>query len=65
MRFYTWLREQRKRDDPIGDLARDAMADKNFPQALNRVRSHLLNAGACSEALVAFNEARKEFQNLQ
>jgi hypothetical protein len=25
MRFMTWLRKQRERDDPIGDLARDTL----------------------------------------
>lgn len=28
MTFYTFLRKQARRDDPIGDLARDVIADK-------------------------------------
>jgi len=59
--FYTWLRKQQKRDDPIGDLARDAMRDTKFPRELCEVRVYLRSAGACEGALTAFNNARKEF----
>lgn len=29
--FTAWLREQRDREDPVGDLARDAAVDPNWP----------------------------------
>ena len=29
--FTQWLKQQRRRDDPIGDLARDVCADPDFP----------------------------------
>jgi hypothetical protein len=40
--FAAWLRNQRRRDDPAGDLARDAAADRHRaprPQAGRRVPS--------------------------
>jgi hypothetical protein len=35
MTFNSWLRKQRHRDDPVGDLARDYIDDCR----LNRIRS--------------------------
>ncbi len=63
--FHQWLVKQEKRDDPTGDLARDAKADKrpspkNTPSAW---MAHLRNANACSEALEALDAAWREYQS--
>jgi hypothetical protein len=60
--FYAWLRKQRNRDDPVGDLACDAMRDKDFPKAERAVRAHLLKCGACPEAFTALKDALKEYR---
>ena len=30
--FYQWMRSQKNRNDPIGDLAEDIIIDKQFPK---------------------------------
>lgn len=63
--FYRWLVKQSKREDPIGDLARDAVSDKAFPTAANSLdtlRNHLYSNRACDEAIVALTEAWTEFE---
>lgn len=65
MTFWQYLRQQRKRDDPVGDLARDACADRNFPRGSptrERVRLYLMLHGACHEAQLALNQAYKNWQ---
>jgi 5-methylcytosine-specific restriction endonuclease McrA len=62
-RFYRWLKRQRKREDPIGDLARDVARDKAFPiqsEVLDSMQAHLLHNRACAEALQALEEAWTE-----
>ena len=64
-RFYRWLMKQRRRDDPIGDLSRDAGSDHNFPvrtSSLDILRARLLTKQACSEAIQALHEAFEEFK---
>jgi hypothetical protein len=36
--FIQWLKQQRDRDDPVGDLARDAASDRRFPRSNSLVR---------------------------
>jgi hypothetical protein len=46
--FAAWLRNQRRRDDPVGDLARDAAADRHWPKAaksLPRLLDYLASRG--------------------
>lgn len=33
--FYAWLTRQVDRDEPIGDLARDVVDDRDFPRGLH------------------------------
>lgn len=64
--FFNWLVRQTKRDDPIGDLAADAIRDKAFPRAeksADTVRAYLLDKRASPEALLAYDEARVEFSS--
>ena len=50
MSFAEWLRGQRQRDDPVGDLARDASADPGFPPGDGQVDT-------CADYLLAQNSA--------
>jgi uncharacterized protein YozE (UPF0346 family) len=63
--FFRWLMGQLKREDPIGDLARDTESDRSFPRTINSletIRSHLIRKFACGKAIVALDEAWKEFK---
>lgn len=53
----TQLLAQRHEDSPIGDLASDAYGDRKFPRraSAKTIRQYLQNAGACDEALQAFD----------
>ena len=60
--FTNWLFDQAGRDDPTGDVARDAKADKNFPHGSpDEVRRYLSRRAslACMEAL---EDAIEEYQ---
>lgn len=62
MTFYQWLMKQRHRDDPIGDLARDAKEDDcSFARGPNvgytKWETHLCVKMACSGAMEALEEA--------
>jgi len=63
--FVAWLRNQRRRDDPVGDLARDAAADRHWPKAaksLPRLLDYLAGRGACPGAVEACRRAWAEFR---
>lgn len=62
MTFWPWLKRQGDRDDPIGDLSRDALADKHRKgSTLASWRKHLEQRGACGGALKALEEAWQEY----
>ena len=45
--FKKWLASQRKRQDPVGDLARDVASDSTFPRSpatFQRMRDYQLTA---------------------
>lgn len=62
--FVSWLRLQRHRNDPIGDLAKDALVDPelgpNF--SVEDLRQRLIDANACVGAREALHQARKEYR---
>jgi uncharacterized protein YozE (UPF0346 family) len=63
--FYGWLKEQRERDDPVGDVARDAMVDAGFPRwnkPFSAYSSHLRACQASPEAMRALREAWQEYK---
>ena len=48
--FWCWLSRQRRRADPVGDLARDAWQDETFPRRARRLDTldaYLGRVGAC------------------
>ena len=63
-RFGIWLLEQRHRNDPVGDLARDYAYGEGPMGTSNQVRAHLKAAGASRVALAAFNMAVTEWEAL-
>jgi len=63
VRFDTWLRKQKKRDDPIGDLAKDVRADGwrgRTPVAL-RVHLQERHPDAVDGAYESLNRAADEY----
>ncbi|MFN8163895.1 MAG: hypothetical protein U0R26_08705 [Solirubrobacterales bacterium] len=58
--FTAWLCEQQDRDDPVGDLARDAAVDPNWPGdvALSDLIDHV--GGFAEDTL---KEAYTEYEN--
>ena len=63
--FAHWLHTQTKRNDPIGDLARDAAQDRTFPVDTSsgpKLRSYMRSCRACDEAIEALEEALSEWR---
>ena len=58
MTFLKWLKLQKDRDDPVGDLAQDWIRDK-CPKNFSIL--YLRGKSACLEALEAFREAKAEW----
>jgi uncharacterized protein YozE (UPF0346 family) len=66
--FTAWLFRQRHRDDPIGDLARDAFHDSDWPRRATRFDEFercLDKADACQEAQRALLRAWGEWDGAQ
>jgi len=64
-RFYHWLKKQKDRDDPIGDLANDVLTDSSFPletDSYKIIKNHLIFKRACDEAIQALKEAYDEYK---
>ena len=63
MTFYEWLIEQRRRNDPVGDLSRDFRRDQDLPanKSYQHLLSHLWDVHACDGAIDAMRRARREW----
>ena len=64
--FYAFLKTYTDRDDPVGDFARDARRDNQFPRqttSWSRIEGYLTMRGACREAKAAGREAFDLFTN--
>ena len=63
MHFSNWLLSQSDRDDPVGDLANDAILDPppGGQWGVDDLRRHMMNRRACTDAFDALREARREF----
>lgn len=63
--FAHWLHKQTKRNDPVGDLARDAAQDRTFPVDTSsgpKLRSYMRSCRACDEAIETLEEALAEWR---
>ena len=65
MQFVPWLRRQHRRDDPIGDLARDVRADRVHTGRMQTYRGlwQYLEPHACEKALKALERAHAEYRS--
>ncbi len=62
MIFEKWLLKQRKRNDPIGDLARDFASHKQWHPRLKLTREVLVDEDACQGAFDALEQATCEWE---
>jgi hypothetical protein len=68
MRFTTWLRCQNKRQDPIGDLARDYITDiarRGLSHYSTEQLREVVDYQGCDGAVRAFKKALAEFRRVQ
>jgi len=62
MSFRVWLRLQRRRQDPVGDLARDVLADPALKgRRLSGLGAYLMDLGVEPKVLEALVRARLEW----
>jgi hypothetical protein len=62
MPFTSWLLQQSNRNDPIGDVARDALQDRDKPTGIRQWRSHLQQLHACDGAKRSLERAYDEYR---
>lgn len=63
--FRSWLRRHRDDPGPVGDIARDVLADPGWPRgrgSLARYERHLESCHAVPEAVDALREAWALYQ---
>lgn len=63
--FRAWLRQFRHQESAIGDLARDVLADQDWPRgpgSLARYESHLVSLDAIDGALDTLRAAWARFE---
>jgi uncharacterized protein YozE (UPF0346 family) len=62
--FKAWLQLQKKRDDPVGDLSRDVLKDREWPitQDMVKLRQYMVKRGSVESALTALDRAYSEYQ---
>lgn len=67
MSFVEWLARQTRRRDAVGDLARDARSDPDWPPPGKpnraKLRAHLEAQGAIPEALTVLDAAWDEWDD--
>jgi len=64
--FRQWLKNQKHRSDPVGDLARDTADDedlKGVRLSPTHLKDHIILAGGCQGAIDACGRAASEFQS--
>lgn len=62
--FYQWLLPQIDRPDRVGDIARDAVVDTQFPREsiqYEEIKSYLDSLGACAAAVESLKESWLEY----
>lgn len=64
MNFITWLKLQTKRNDPVGDLARDLAndRDKDLITGYRTLQTYLIYRNASDKAISASVRAYREYQ---
>lgn len=62
--FHRWIEQQAKRDDPVGDLARDIQRDRHFPSqetTIDGLQGYIRRRATSSAPLQALRQAWDEF----
>ncbi len=62
--YYQWLLPQIDRPDRVGDIARDAVNDNQFPREsiyYEEIKSYLVSVGACTAVIESMNESWFEY----
>lgn len=62
MSFKKWLLQQKDRDDPVGDLARDANNDEHTPSSIQDWKKYFNRIRACEGAHEALERAVREYK---
>lgn len=67
MTFTDWLLTQKHRDDPVGDLARDAAQDPTWPkeETLDSHIDHMESRGACAGAIEALAQTWDKYEQVK
>lgn len=63
--FYSWLLQFKNDDTAIGDLARDANRDCEFPRrsiSYRNLKKYLESKSVCDAAMNVFNEAFNQYK---
>jgi uncharacterized protein YozE (UPF0346 family) len=63
--FYSWLLQFKNDDTAIGDLARDASSDGEFPRrsiSYRYLKKYLESKHACDAAMNVFKEAFAQYK---
>ena len=60
--YMQWLFAQRSRQDPVGDLARDAFTDLNWNGKIKALEAIVLKSGG-QTAIDAFDRSRREYSD--
>ncbi|MGD0154045.1 MAG: YozE family protein [Thermacetogeniaceae bacterium] len=65
--FNNWLKGQATRNDPVGDIARDALQDPCWPETgdLQELNIHLDYHGADDGAYASLRQALREYRQQQ
>ena len=64
--FYSWLLQFKNDDTAIGDLARDARDDREFPRrsiSYRHLKKYLESKHACEAAMNVFMEAFTQYKS--
>lgn len=62
--FTQWLKQQNRRNDPVGDLARDVVADEDWPKYVRspvQFQDYLESVSASTPAQEALDHALNEY----
>jgi len=65
IRFKAWtINTYKKENTPEGDLAKDLMLDKNFPNIKSKHEglNYLYNLGSCEGAINVFKKCWKQYK---
>lgn len=63
--FYSWLLQFKNADTAIGDLARDASSDGEFPRrsiSYRYLKKYLESKHACDAAMAVFTDAFAQYK---